>query len=289
MTSQLPNEVGEALGHLYEESFGQLDIESALETFGRLSAGNIDAAESIFNALKSAEEALEVNYDACFQDIDNGLESWTGDAASAFEEYMSELQTAVKEHAVVLRHMQGIIKGFQQVPELARKQLVEIATGTATALESLPTAWEIALEIVNAVLSVASTFLTAGATGAGAAEAISSALSANSAAMSATSLIGGTSELEIWTNYGESMTNLASDLDDEVANMSGAVEAVITDLGTGKVPSELGAAAPTFDGDTPFDPSQFTLEDEDDMPTDLAPIDESPLLEGPPDKHQAAE
>ena len=287
MTSQLPDDVGQALGDLYEEAFGQLDIESALETFGRLSSGDIAAAESLYQSLKAAEENLEINYDACFQDIDNGLESWTGDAATAFEQYMSELQAAVKEHMIVLRHMQGIVKGFQEAPKHAREQLVKIASGTATALEALPGPLKIALDIANVVFNVASGYLTAGF---GAAEAVSIALSANSAASSMESLIGGDDELEIWGNFGESLTNLINDLDDEVGNMKGAAEVVTADLETGKVPAELGSASPTFDGDTPFDPSQFTLEDEDDMPTDLAPVDDSPLLDGPRDKkNQAAE
>jgi hypothetical protein len=288
MTSapELPPDVADALGRLLEESFGHLEIEPVVESFARLSVGDLDAAESIRSALQQAEEVLDRDYDTCFQNIDNGIESWTGDAANAFAEYMGSLQTAVKDQMIALRHMQGLIVAFTAIPKFAQEKLVTLGTETADAFEALPDAFDYLLGIVDIVLNAASVFIPAA--GSPIEQAITNALSANSAASSAQFLIGGTSELEIIMNYHQAVANLETALVEEVGNLRGAIDELAADLTSGKVPEALGAVSPTFDGETPFDPAQFTLEDEADLPADLQ-VSDTPLLEETDGKNEAGQ
>lgn len=287
MTVELPDDVADALGNLVEAGFSIFgsEIENVVEFYARYCVGSVESANSLGAQLIAASQELGQRMDTDLNNIDNGVESWSGTAAGGFEEYMGEVRESLHIHIDTLDAMNIVATGYGAMLTWIREQLVTIAQTTADALNGLPSFVSIVFDAVTVVLEFISGVYTLDAAKK-LVDWISGALSLSSAART-TVVLGGGSPAAIMSNYQAAIAALAATVEEQIENFRHAIAEIAATLDPGRLPDVRFVQQGSLDiveANTPFDPGEFVPGNGDPV-EGVNVVDDSPLLDsGDPSK-----
>jgi len=221
-------------------------------------AGSPEAADAMRQLLEDAARQVGAHAAQSLDSAARDIADWHGDAADNFENYLSQMNDAVRLQAECLQALALVMQAYQALLLAAREDMVSLLENIDARLDEAEVReWKIGLAMVNVLASTAGGAVSKGGP-------IGAVIGLISGVIGVVAeIIDGESDSEIFASMADGLDKLRVMFEVELGRLEKAFGAVLESMLDNPNLPDVSPKGPDIISGPSFDPREFSLYPED--------------------------